>query len=255
MQCPRMLGAIVFAGVWQLAWAAQPSPQVVLVQPSATVAPANLLRLSVVFAAPVEGAVLPRIALLRADGSPLQEPFLPQELWSPDGKVLTLLLHPGRVKTGLVARELWGPIFSEGDDVVLTFDGRPIKRWHIGAVDPDGPVTSAWKLSSVDAGSRQALVVTLDGPIDGRDVDDLAVVGTDEHRLEGRAQLRDGETTWTFTPDVAWGAGDYRLIVHGTLEDPSGNRLGGHFETPESSPQPVATDGVIAFKVARRQPH
>ena len=38
------------------------TPAVVLVQPSADSVPANLLRLSIVFAAPVEGAVLPRIA-------------------------------------------------------------------------------------------------------------------------------------------------------------------------------------------------
>jgi hypothetical protein len=44
--------------------------------------------------------VLRRIALLRADGTPLPEPFLDQELWSPSGKALTILLHPGRVKSG-----------------------------------------------------------------------------------------------------------------------------------------------------------
>lgn len=254
MRWRPLLGGMALAAMLQVSRAGQPAPQVILVQPSAAQVPANLLRLSVVFAAPIEGAVLPRIALSHADGRAVQEPFLQQELWSPDGKVLTLLLHPGRVKTGLVAREQWGPIVSDGDDVVLSLDGRPIKRWHIGPVDANGPVASAWKLSRVRSGSRQPLVVTLDGPIDGRDVNYLAIVGADDRLIGGHPQLRDGETTWTFTPDAAWEAGEYRLLARGTLEDPSGNRLGGHFETPVSSPQPPAADAAIAFKVDPNEP-
>lgn len=245
---------MALATVLQVARAEQPAPQVVLVQPSGAEVPANLLRLSVVFKTPVEGAVLPRIALSHTDGRVLQEPFLQQELWSPDGKILTLLLHPGRVKTGLIAREQWGPILSKGDNVVLTFDGHPIKRWHVGPVDANGPIASAWKLSRVYPDSRQPLIVILDGPIDGRDVNYLAIVRAGDDLVEGQSQLRDGETTWTFTPKRAWEPGDYRLIVRSTLEDPSGNRLGGHFETPIGSSQPTATDAAIAFKVGPDQP-
>lgn len=249
MRWQLLVGSMAFAAMLPIARAAQPVPQVVAVQPTGAEVPANLLRVSVVFAAPIEGEVLSRIALSRADGRGLQEPFLPQELWSPDGRILTLLLHPGRVKTGLVAREQLGSIVNEGDDVVLSFDGRPIERWHVGPVDSNGPVASAWKLSHVRADSREPLVVTLDGAIDGLDVDYLAVVDAGDHLVDGRRQLRNGETTWTFTPDAAWKAGDYRLIVRGTLEDPSGNRLGGHFETPMDSPQPPAADVSMVFKV------
>lgn len=244
-----LFGGMALATGLQVALAGQPAPQVVLVQPSAKEVPANLLRFSVVFAEPIEGAVLPRIALSHADGRVLQEPFLQQELWSPDGKILTLLLHPGRVKTGLDARDQWGPIVREGDDVILTFDGHPIKQWHVGPVDANGPMPSTWKLSRVHPGSRQPLVVTLDEPIDGLDVDYLAIVGADDHRLDGQARLQDGETTWTFSPSAAWKAGKYRLVVRGTLEDPSGNRLGGHFETPVGSGKPSESDTAIVFEV------
>ena len=251
MRWRLLIGGMVFAAAFPAAaQAAQPAPEVVAVQPSGAEVPANLLRLSVVFAAPIEGEVLPRIALSRADGRLLQEPFLQQELWSPDGKVLTLLFHPGRVKTGLIAREQQGPILSEGEDVVLSFDGHPIKRWHIGPVDGNGPVAAAWKLSPVRPGTREPFVVSLDGPIDGRDAGYLAVVDAGDHLVEGQRQLRDGETTWTFTPDSPWKVGDYRLMVRGTLEDPSGNRLGGHFETSIDSPQPPADDVTLDFKVS-----
>ncbi|HEY4144331.1 hypothetical protein [Pinirhizobacter sp.] len=249
----RLLAGAALAAMHQLAQAGQPDAEVVQVQPSATGVPANLLRLSIVFAAPVDGPVLARIALRRANGEPLQEPFLQQELWSPDGKILTLLLNPGRVKTGLIAREQWGPILHRGDEVILTLDGQPIKRWHVYPVDVNGPAPSAWTVASVRPGSRQPLVVTLKEPIDGREADYLAVVTADDRIMDGTARLRDGEATWTFTPNQVWNAGEYRIVVRGTLEDPAGNRLGGHFETPMNEPPKPATDATIVFTVGSKE--
>ena len=226
-------------------------PQTVLVQPSGADVPANLLRMSIEFAQPVEGAVLPRIALLRPDGTPLLEPFLQQELWSPDGTILTILLHPGRVKTGLIAREELGPILKAGDEVTLALDGQPIKRWKVVRDDLTGPVAAAWKLAPVRAGSRQALNVTLDGPVDGRAAGYLAVADSEGRRVSGRALLKNGESTWSFIPDRPWSAGRYTLVARGTLEDAAGNRLGGHFQTSAgASPEP-AIDAKVGFTVTR----
>jgi hypothetical protein len=252
MHLGRLFSAVALALVLSGTAAAQPTPHVVLVQPSAPEVPANLLRISIEFAEPVEGPVLPRIALVHADGRPIQEPFLQQELWSPNGRILTVMMHPGRVKTGLNAREEMGPILTAGDEVALALDGHPIQRWIVGAARENGPVPSAWKLSPISVASKQALVVTLDGPIDGRDAGYLAIADSRNHRVDGRAQLKDGERVWTFTPRVPWRAGQYQLVVRGTLEDPAGNRLGGHFETAIDNPPGPAADAVIAFAVDSR---
>jgi len=193
--------------------------------------------------------VLPRLALLDAARKPIDSPFLDQELWSPDGKVLTIMPHPGRVKTGLIARNELGPILSAGDNVTLTLDGRAIKRWSVGATDEIGPVASSWKVSAVRIASKQPVAVVLDGPIDGRDVDYLAIAEAGGDRVAGNARLSRGETTWTFTPNIPWQAGNYTLVAHGTLEDPAGNRLGGHFETRMDSPPEYPIDAVIPLAV------
>src|SRR5262249_2462269 len=193
-------------------------------QPSGAQVPANLLRIVTSFAAQVEGPVLPRLTLLRADGSQVQAPFLEQELWSPSGRMLTVMMHPGRVKTGLKAHDEKGPILSVGDDIALALDGVPIKRWRVGPADEIGPMTSDWKLSAVRVESKQPLVVALDGPIDGRDADYVAIADSRGRRVAGRAQLTNGERIWTFTPSVPWRPGAYKLVVRGTLEDPAGNR-------------------------------
>ena len=237
---------------------AQQSPaRVVLVQPSGPEVPANLLRLSIRFEAQVEGPMLRRLALLRADGMRIQEPFLEQELWSPDGKLLTVLMHPGRVKSGLIAHDERGPILSPGEDVTLALDGHPIKQWRVGPAHTVGPAVSAWKISAVRVGSRQPIVVTLNQPIDGRDADYLAIADERDRRVAGRARLTNGESTWTFTPSEPWRPGGYKLVVRGTLEDPVGNRLSSHFETSIYSPPGPPADAVVPFAVgsSRRRPY
>ena len=247
MHLRRWAGAATLAVALGCSHAQPSTPRVVLVQPSGPEVPANLLRISIRFATQVEGPVLPRITLFRSDGSKVQEPFLEQELWSPDGNVLTVLMHPGRVKSGLIARAKMGPILLVGDDVSLALDGLPIKRWRVGPTDEAGPVTSAWRISAVRAESLQPLVVALDGPIDGQDADYLAIADASGHRVAGRARLLVGESVWTFTPNTLWRAGAYKLVVRSTLEDPAGNRLGSRFETSIYSPPGPAADAAIPF--------
>src|SRR5262249_49436074 len=249
MHLCRWVGATARAVALGSSQAEQPTPRVDLVQPSGPEVPANLLRLSIRFAAQVEGPVLPRLSLLRADGTQVEAPFLEQELWSPSGKILTVMMHPGRVKTGLKARDENGPILSVGDDVALALDGVPIKRWRVGPADGIGPMTSQWKVSAVRVASKQPLVVALDGPIDGRDAEYLAIADVRDRRVAGRAQLTNGESTWTFTPSAPWRRGSYKLVVRGTLEGPAGNRLGSHFETSIHSPPESPVDAVVPFAV------
>ena len=230
------------------AWAAP----AVSVAPSGAVVPENLLRLSVRFDAPPQGPALPRLALIGRDGQPLPEPFLAQELWSPDGRTLTVLLHPGRVKTGLVAHEERGAILTAGDEVRLTLDGRAIQSWAVGPRDEQGPQPSSWQLSTVHAGRRGTLTVRLDAAIDALDAGYLAVVDDRQRRVAGRAALVGGETAWQFTPAQPWRAGRYRLMVRGTLEDAAGNRVDSHFETAMDARPGTPVDAQIPFIVDGR---
>ncbi|HEY0333932.1 MAG TPA: hypothetical protein VGC74_09520 [Stenotrophomonas sp.] len=253
------MAAYRLATGWLLAWmvcaaGANPVEKVLRVQPSGPEVPANLLRVSVTFDQPVAGEVQSRLALRLADGRTLDSPFLPQELWSPDGTVLTLLLHPGRVKTGLVAHEELGPILVANEGIVLTLDDRPIKRWRVGPADTEGPVAIRWQLSHVRTSTRQPLAVTLDGPIEGRAVDFLAVADGTGQRVEGQAYLAAGEGTWMFVPAMPWRAGTYRLRVRDTLEDAAGNRLGRQFEAADLSTQARVNEPGIEFSVTAPGP-
>jgi hypothetical protein len=247
MRLGSPLFAALLAVTLGVALAEGPVPKVARVFPSGPEVPANLLRISIELSAPVGGPLLPRVSLTRADGETVTEPFLEQELWSPDGRILTILLHPGRVKSGLNARDEIGPILSAGEDVVISLDGREMQRWRVVAPDGKGPSAAAWILSEVHAGSMRALVVTLDEPIDARAANHLAVRDRQGRRVKGRVQLTNGEKTWIFSPREPWRSGRHELVIRGTLEDPSGNRLGHTFESFGDSSHVSPPDVVIAF--------
>jgi hypothetical protein len=219
------------------------------VYPAGPTVPSNLLRLVLEFAAPQAAAVLPRLELQHADGSPIEQPFLEQELWSPDGKLLTVLLHPGRVKSGLAAGQARGPVLQSDEAIVLLLDGRAIKRWQVIGADHQGPVPGKWQVGAVRAGSRAPLVVDMDEEIDRNGLQLIAVADARERRVPGRAKFSAAGRRWIFMPFQPWHAGQYAVAVHGQLEDPSGNRAGSRFELPSATVRPAPRDTMLPFRV------
>ncbi|MEL7284878.1 MAG: hypothetical protein AAGJ68_10215, partial [Pseudomonadota bacterium] len=79
--------------------------------PSAERLPENLLRFYLYFPRPMDRDISSvDIQLVDFEGEDELQAFLPMryELWSSDRRRLTLILDPGRVKTGLKAHETYG---------------------------------------------------------------------------------------------------------------------------------------------------
>lgn len=213
-------------------------PQVVGVYPSGASVPENLLRISIRFAAPVAGPILPDLALWRSGAALLQAPFLDQELWSPDGRTLTLLFHPGRVKSGLVAHDTLGRALQSGSEVKLVLGVQELKSWRVESEDRASPEPSQWRIGKARTGTREPLRVIFESPVDEGSVSLIAVVDSQDRKVQGRAKLTGGESEWVFTPERAWKRAPYRLVVHPRLEDPCGNAVGQRFERPTSIGEP-----------------
>jgi hypothetical protein len=205
-------------------------PTVVAVYPSGLTVPENLLRISIRFAAAPTQPVLRKIALKNPDGSIVDAAFLEQELWSPDGTVLTVLLDPGRVKTGLVVHDLLGRALTAGRPVELLLDDQVIKSWQVREEKRTAPNPKEWHIAPPQAGTSAPLRVLLEAPIDAMAVNLIAVAAPDGSRVTGRATLGAGESTWMFSPDQAWADGSYKLMIHPRLEDACGNEVGEPFE-------------------------
>lgn len=234
--------------------AANPGPpvRVAAVYPSAAILPENTLRFYVHFTGEMSrGDVYRHFRLLRDDGSEVPHPFLEldEELWSRDGRRLTVLFHPGRVKRELVPREEEGPILEAGRRYTLVIrrewhdvHGRPLieefrKTFQAGPAEESPVDPQQWKLQLPPAGSWQPLLVRLPQPLDHALLERFVwLEGDDGSRLPLAPQVGGSERLLTFTPQRPWPAGNYRLAVDTRLEDLCGNRVGRPFEVDMFGP-------------------
>jgi hypothetical protein len=175
--------------------------------------------MSVVFDRSTGDAVLPELRHRRSDGAEIEKASLDEELWSPNGKILTVLFNPGRVKTGIDLHDRYGRALHAGEAVELIFNGRVINEWQVISPETRRIDPGEWRLASPRSETRAALVVSMGGPIDAMDADDPVVLDASGKPLQGRTGFSEGESVWTFTPDTKWNPGRYVLILPPSLEE------------------------------------
>lgn len=114
---------------------AAPAAQVVAIYPTAAELPANQLKFYLHFSQPMRQTreIFEHIDLLGPQGRPVEDPWRRTELWSEDGKRLTLLIHPGRIKQGIQLGTLLGPVLDPDQSytlivhaTMLDANGRPL---------------------------------------------------------------------------------------------------------------------------------
>jgi hypothetical protein len=228
------------------------------VHPSGTSIPENLLRIELQFSAALHGSLdMRRVKLLEADGQEIDGAFLDLPLWNADGSRAVILLHPGRVKSGVGANVTFGRALHAGSIVTLVVDdpqlGRPIhKTWQVVAAQSRSPEPDRWSLRVPAAGGRSSLLVQLNDAVDSSAEGLIAVRAPNGNRLRGTASLLNGETAWRFVPAQPWLPGRYAIVTHPDLEDPAGNRVCARFEAREASQAECAQGTVHPFQVDRR---
>jgi hypothetical protein len=231
-----------------------PAPVTVLehIYPSTNRLPENQLKFYLHFSAPMSrGEAYRHIHLLQASGKEVDLPFLEldEELWDPEGKRFTLFFDPGRIKRGLKPREEVGPALEDGKSYTLVIDkdwsdarGNPLreavrKSFQVGPPDDTPPDPKTWKLQPPPAGTDRPLVVTFPKPMDHGLLERvLWVTDGADHTVPGTVAVSAEETRWQFTPQRAWEAGTYQLVVETTLEDLAGNSIGHPFEIDVQHP-------------------
>jgi hypothetical protein len=218
-----------------------PSTRVQQVYPSADVLPENQLKLYVEFSAPMQrGQAWKRILLLDEKGSAIDLPFLEieQELWDREGKRLTILFDPGRIKRGLASLDEAGPVLEEGRAYTLVIDrewrdahGVPLKqefrkKFRAGASDRTPLDPAGWQIVTPAVNTSELLIVRFPEPLD------YALLHRLLHIENVRGSISAGslEREWRFVPRDPWQAGEYRLVVDTSLEDLAGNRVGRAFD-------------------------
>ena len=235
------------------------------ISPQSQSLPANLLRLYVYFSAPMgrEGAA-GHVKLLDAAGRPIDDVFLPldADLWNQDRTRYTLLLDPGRVKTGIAPNDAMGRALVAGRAYTLIVDpawrdaaGRPLEapyrhEFRAGPALDVALDATRWRVTPPRAGTREALRVTFPHVMDEALATRAIGVESSSGRLGGAASMDQAGVTWQFVPDQVWEAGNHRLVALGILEDPSGNRIGRPFELAPSDTAREVEQAAVPFIIA-----
>ncbi|WP_298868976.1 hypothetical protein [uncultured Gimesia sp.] len=215
-------------------------PRVLAIYPSGRKLPANHLKFYIQFSEPMQqGDIFRYFSLFnKTQNRPVPRPFRHTELWSPDGKQLTLWFHPGRQKVGVNLNVELGAILNRGDEYELRISqkwaglsglalGVPFKKTFSAiAMDERQPVIEKWKLSTPQAGTLKPLICQLGAPLDYALLHSQLTVQTEAgEKLSGTIRLNQHESIWRFIPDEAWQPGRYRLVVGTVLEDLAGNSI------------------------------
>ncbi len=225
-----------------------PATRVTAVYPSSDLLPENLLRLYVWFSAPMRRRdVMSGVRLIdETTGEAVELPFveIPDGLWDPTRRRLTLFVHPGRVKRGVGPRQVLGPPLAAGRRYRLEIDralrdatGRPlatghVKRFTAGPPDRRSPAPAAWRVAPPGS-PVEPLEVELPEPLDhGLLLRLVELRDAAGRRVPGRVEIGPGERSWSLRPAAPWRPGVYRLWVASELEDPAGNSVARRFEEP-----------------------
>jgi hypothetical protein len=203
------------------------------ISPQAKVLPANTLRFYVHFPRSGEAHFdRDHLWLLDEAEQVVRDPFLvlSHELWSLDGRRLTVLMEPGRIKRGLGTDWSHEPALVIGRtySLVVTALGQTARHiFRVGDPVLEALDETRWCLISPTVGSLDPAVVHFDRVMDAALCEDgIGVLTPSGVVVPTNVSLAPDGTAARLTPSHPWRAGEHSLILSERLEDVCGNRLG-----------------------------
>jgi hypothetical protein len=213
--------------------------------PSGYEVPENLLRIYLSFSAPMSIKGIEKHVRLRdAAGNEIPLAFVdvPDGLWDPGRRRLTMFLHPGRVKSGITVGEEMGKVLIAGQEITLEVgaeardaEGAPLfegfrRRLEVGPAQRNALDAKTFALS-IGREEKAALEIEFPVALDRALALNAFTVWQGGRQIAGGVELAPGERRLRFLPIEPWQRGEgYLLRVGELLEDVAGNRLGRPFE-------------------------
>jgi hypothetical protein len=186
-----------------------------------------------------------------------------EELWSPDGKRLTLLFDPGRIKRGVSTNLELGPALFEGNTYQLVVSGEwqdvfgqklgttETKTFKVRTAYRTAINISSWNVNEPVVESTQPLTIQMDRIMDHALVQSMILVKNEENQnIEGSWEISEGESVLHFAPLEKWQKGNYEIVLDSGFEDVAGNNLNSLLDQQKTQQhQKSVTDYSIKFKI------
>jgi len=230
-------------------------PFVEEVYPTTSLIPENILRFYVYFSEPIkDGSTIKSIHIFNEDNlevnlydtdSSATGIFLEtlEELWSPDYQRITLILDPGRVKTGLDANLDLGRSFESGKKYTMEIDteiealsGEKLvkkfrKEFEVVSEDRVPPNGDDWKIVIPKENTFDPLRIEFNDILDhAQMISFIRVYDSSNSSLVGEVKFKNNESIWEFYSNSKWEKGNYSIKIDVRLEDLAGNNIQGKFD-------------------------
>lgn len=217
------------------------APSLLHIYPTSDELPENLLRFYFYFNTPMKrDQSLQHIHLVDADGNIDNHAFMEfkQELWSADGKRLTLLFDPGRIKRGVSTNLELGPALLEGKNYKIAISGtwqdvygqelsvETTKEFVVGPAYREQIVIEEFVIQKPEVNSDDSLRILFDRLMDHALIQSMIRIEDENNNLlPGLWEASKEEKVAQFIPDSSWQKGTYRIVIDSRLEDIAGNNL------------------------------
>lgn len=171
------------------------------------------------------------LQLVTPEGLLVSDAFLllNEELWSPDGRRLTVLMEPGRIKRGMGPDPAHEPALTPGRSYRLDVrtGGRVLSKvFDVLPPAMEPLLETHWQVRGPPVRSRRPLEVAFDRVMDDAIVaEEVQVQSADGLRLPGIQAVSDDGRRLVFHPVNRWEDAEYRLVFSRRFEDVCGNRL------------------------------
>ena len=218
---------------------------VTAIYPKQDTLPENILKFYIQFSEPMrEGDFLKHIKLQNSKDENVTGVFFDNiyELWNNDHTQITLLVDPGRVKTGLQQNIKQGRAFAVNETYTLTIDtswktikgdylSKPFtKQFVIDSEDIIPPSIDDIIISKAKVKSNEPVKITFGEVLDVFQLQDYVRIVCATDVVKGKFTLLDDESSLQFTPQHPWNNIDYKLRIDVRLEDIAANSFAGKFD-------------------------
>lgn len=183
-----------------------------------------------------------------------------KSFWLDSGRLLVLMIHPGRVKNGI---HYESPLFDSGRYYTINIgrdiqdmNGNAIKeeytrRYYVKGEDRQSPKANINKAILPGHGTKQPVILSFSEGMDNASV--LAgITVADAKRIPVPCTVREKgmDNTFSITPLQPWVKGTYTLLLKSAVYDFSANRINRRFEiTDVSEIETDKNDTVLEFIV------
>jgi len=212
------------------------------IYPFADTIPYNALYFHIRFSQPMNENIyaFKSVKVFTDNGEEISNAWRQKSFWLDSGRLLVLMIHPGRVKNGIHYK---GPLFNLGayytikvTNEIADINGTKIaegysKRYFIAAEDRKTPEVRLDDASLPKHNTLDPVSIVFSEGVDNASV--LAGIKlTDQQGNDVPCYIREkrSDNVFNITPLHNWNKGNYQLSLSGSVYDIAGNRLNRLFE-------------------------